>query len=67
MSSAPSLHGGNRIDEARRLGCRPEQLLDASASLVPFPPSRALRRSLRRALTDNTLRDYPDRSHQRLR
>ena len=67
LSSAPSLHGGNRIDEAQRLGCRPEQLLDASASLVPFPPSRALQGCLRRALTDNTLRDYPDRSHQRLR
>ena len=67
LSSASSAHGGNRIQEAQRLGCRPEQLLDASASLVPFPPSRPLRRCLSRALTDCTLRDYPDRSHHQLR
>ncbi|MEI6112753.1 MAG: hypothetical protein WCP63_13965, partial [Cyanobium sp. ELA712] len=43
-------HGGNRIAIARRLGCRPEQLLEASASLVPFGPPASLRRALRRAL-----------------
>jgi len=43
-------HGGNRIAIARRLGCRPEQLLEASASLVPFGPPARLRRTLRRAL-----------------
>ena len=36
--SAPAprgeLHGGNRIATARRLGCRVDQLLDASASLA---------------------------------
>jgi len=43
-------HGGNRIAIARRLGCRPEQLLEASASLVPFGPPARLRRAMRRAL-----------------
>ena len=43
-------HGGNRLAVARRLGCRPEQLLEASASLVPFGPPASVRRSLRRAL-----------------
>jgi histidinol-phosphate/aromatic aminotransferase/cobyric acid decarboxylase-like protein len=43
-------HGGNRIAIARRLGCRPEQLLESSASLVPFGPPASLRRALRRAL-----------------
>ena len=43
-------HGGNRIAIARRLGCRPEQLLEASASLVPFAPPAALRRVLGQAL-----------------
>jgi histidinol-phosphate/aromatic aminotransferase/cobyric acid decarboxylase-like protein len=43
-------HGGNRIAIARRLGCRPEQLLEASASLVPFGPPASLRRALRRAV-----------------
>jgi histidinol-phosphate/aromatic aminotransferase/cobyric acid decarboxylase-like protein len=43
-------HGGNRIAIARRLGCRPEQLLEASASLVPFGPPACLRRAMRRAV-----------------
>lgn len=43
-------HGGNRIAIARRLGCRPEQLLEASASLVPFGPPACLRRALRGAV-----------------
>ena len=43
-------HGGNRIAIARRLGCRPEQLLEASASLVPFGPPASLQRALRRAV-----------------
>lgn len=63
-------HGGNRIAIARRLGCRPEQLLEASASLVPFGPPPELRRGLRRALAAEAapaLRDYPDRSYAALR
>ena len=56
-------HGGNLEATARRLGCRPSQLLDASASLVPF----ALRWSARWALLRADLRAYPDRSSQRLR
>jgi histidinol-phosphate/aromatic aminotransferase/cobyric acid decarboxylase-like protein len=52
MAGPPSadLHGGNRIAIARRLGCRPEQLLEASASLVPFGPPARLRRALQRVL-----------------
>ena len=48
--AAADPHGGNRIAIARRLGCRPEQLLEASASLVPFGPPASLRRALRRAV-----------------
>ena len=61
-------HGGNRLAVARRLGCRPDQLLEASASLVPFGPPASVRRSVRRALADGAaLRDYPDREHHALR
>ena len=60
-------HGGNRLAVARRLGCRPEQLLEASASLVPFGPPASVRTSLRRALAGAAIRDYPDRDHQALR
>jgi histidinol-phosphate/aromatic aminotransferase/cobyric acid decarboxylase-like protein len=59
----PELHGGNLDAAARRLGCRPEQLLDASASLVPFRPPLVLRRALNRA----ALRPYPDRGYLALR
>ncbi|MDP4737740.1 MAG: threonine-phosphate decarboxylase, partial [Cyanobium sp. MAG_216] len=39
-------HGGNQAATAARLGCRPSQLLDASASLGPFGPPWAVRASL---------------------
>lgn len=61
----PDPHGGNLQAAARRLGCRPEQLLDASASLVPFGPPPRLRRLLIRALGSD-LRDYPDRDYTAL-
>ncbi len=60
-------HGGNRLAVARRLGCRPDQLLEASASLVPFGPPASVRTSLRRALAGAAFRDYPDRDQQALR
>ena len=62
----PDCHGGNLQAAARRLGCRPEQLLDASASLVPFGPPPRLRRLLIRSL-GSALRDYPDRNYTALR
>ncbi len=58
------LHGGNRFQEARRLGVSEESVLDASASLVPFPLPRRLRRCLMKALDGSALRDYPDVSHR---
>ena len=61
----PDPHGGNLQAAARRLGCRPEQLLDASASLVPFGPPPRLRRLLIRSL-GSALRDYPDRDYTAL-
>ena len=53
-------HGGNREAVADQLGCHPAQLLDASASLVPWSPRLSLSS---RAL----IRDYPDRRYQALR
>lgn len=64
----PEPHGGNRQAAARRLGCRAAQLLDASASLVPFGPPLTLRaRLLALLLQGDALRDYPDRSYADLR
>ena len=52
-------HGGNRQALANVLGCRPSQLLDASASLALIAPFSSFARSL--------LRDYPDRDQVSLR
>ncbi len=60
-------HGGNLTEEARRLGVSEHALLDASASLVPFPPPAALEECLKAALQGSALRSYPDCSHQSLR
>ena len=62
-SAKPVRHGGNLAQAAGRLGCRPGQILDASASLVPFGPPLALRAALWTA----PLRPYPDRQHTSLR
>ena len=67
LSSGLPPHGGNLSQEAFRLGLRPAQLLDASASLVPFRPPSDLRRSLKRAIGGSALRDYPDREQRQLR
>ncbi|MEB3258050.1 MAG: aminotransferase class I/II-fold pyridoxal phosphate-dependent enzyme, partial [Cyanobacteriota bacterium] len=66
----PAPHGGNRAAIARRLGCRPSDLLDLSASLAPFGPPAPVRALLLRALAggaDSPLRDYPDRGFSGLR
>jgi histidinol-phosphate/aromatic aminotransferase/cobyric acid decarboxylase-like protein len=66
----PAPHGGNRAAIARRLGCRPADLLDLSASLAPFGPPAPVRDLLLRALaggSDSPLRDYPDRDFTGLR
>ena len=60
-------HGGNQAATAARLGCRPSQLLDASASLVPFGPPWFVRRSLLWAGLTAPLRAYPDRAYAGLR
>ena len=65
--TSPEIHGGNRQAVARRLGCRPEEILDASASLVPFGPPAVLVRALKRGLSGPALRDYPDRDYHALR
>jgi histidinol-phosphate/aromatic aminotransferase/cobyric acid decarboxylase-like protein len=63
-------HGGNLAATAARLGCRPSQLLDASASLVPFGPPWSARWPLLKAASGlaagSPLRAYPDRDHSAL-
>ena len=60
-------HGGNISEEARRLRVKENQILDASASLVPFLPPKSLHRTLQKALANNSLRNYPDCTYQSLK
>jgi len=67
LSSGLPPHGGNLVQEALRLGLKPSQLLDASASLVPFRPPKVLQRALKQSISGSALRNYPDREQQELR
>jgi len=67
MGSTIPSHGGNVSQEARRLGIKENQILDASASLVPFSPPDSLNRYLVKALKGNSLRNYPDITYQSLK
>ena len=60
-------HGGNLNEEARRLGIDSSQIIDASASLVPFSYPKKFDRHLYKALKNQKIRPYPDRSHFALR
>jgi len=57
------LHGGNALAAARRLGCRPGQLVDASASLVPFGLPWPASLALLQAGCGGPRRSYPDRDY----
>ena len=56
-------HGGNIYQEAKELGLKTSQILDASASIVPFSPPKPLLNCLTRTLNSTNIRNYPDRAH----
>ena len=60
-------HGGNIHQEVYKLGGNINDFVDASASLVPFPPPEKLQKHLIQALKSPDLTSYPDRSHFTLR
>ena len=60
-------HGGNISQEAKRLGLNENNLLDASASIVPFKHSHEILNCIKKSLEGNELRTYPDRYHLELK
>ncbi len=56
-------HGGNLEQEAQELGYKESEILDASASLVPFAPPKELLDHLNKVLNSRIIRSYPDRDH----
>ena len=60
-------HGGNLEEEARKLGLEIDNIIDASASIVPFKLPKKLTNSLIRSITKETIKYYPDRSYFEVR
>ena len=56
-------HGGNLEKEARELGLNEKNIIDASASIVPFKLPKKLRNNLIQAINNGLIRSYPDRSY----
>jgi histidinol-phosphate aminotransferase len=59
LPSGRPAHGGLDVAELRRLGLRPDRVLDLSASLNPLGPSPRVRRALRR-MSIREVERYPD-------
>ncbi len=56
-------HGGNIDKEARKLGLSKENIIDASASIVPFKLPKKLNHCLIDSINNRSIRFYPDRSY----
>ncbi len=56
-------HGGNIEKEARNLGLFTEDIIDASASIVPFKLPKKLTSYLINSIKNESIKFYPDRSY----
>ena len=61
------IHGGNIEKETRKLGLSRENIIDASASIVPFKLPKKLSNYLINNIKDGTIKSYPDRSYFEVR
>ena len=55
-------HGGNVYANAKKLNLLPSEIIDASASLVPFDPPQILIDSLNAEIKNLGFRYYPERN-----
>ena len=55
-------HGGNVYSNAKKLNLLPSEIIDASASLVPFDPPQILIDSLHAEIKNLGFRYYPERN-----
>ena len=60
-------HGGNIITLAKKLNLTPSQIIDSSASLVPFEPPKLLLEALTSDIKNLGFRYYPERNLINLR
>ena len=56
-------HGGNIEKEAREIGLSTKNMLDASASIVPFQLPKKLTNYLIKSISKGSIKFYPDRSY----
>jgi len=62
MQSSNLRHGGNVYSKAKKLNLLPSEIIDASASLVPFDPPAILIDSLHAEIKNLGFRYYPERN-----
>ena len=55
-------HGGNVYANAKKLNLLPSEIIDASASLVPFDPPQIIIDSLNEEIKNLGFRYYPERN-----
>jgi len=60
-------HGGNIYAKAKKLNLLPSEIIDSSASLVPFKPPKILLKSLNEEIKTLAFRYYPDRELNNLK
>ena len=60
-------HGGNLEEESRKTGVSRNQIIDASASIVPFKLPGRLTNYLLESIKDGSIKYYPDRSYYSVR
>ena len=60
-------HGGNLEKEARKLGISKENIIDASASIVPYKLPKKLTNDLVNSIKNESIKFYPDRSFHEVR
>ena len=62
MQSSNLKHGGNIYANAKKLNLLPSEIIDASASLVPFGPPQILIDSFNEEIKNLGFRYYPERN-----
>jgi len=60
-------HGGNIFDYSKKLNILPKDIIDSSASLIPFSTPKFLLKALKREMRNKNFRYYPDKNFQELR
>ncbi len=60
-------HGGNILSYSKKLNISPEDIIDSSASLVPFSTPKFLLKDLKKEFKNKNFRYYPDKNFNELK